>query len=328
MAFFNKFQFAPAQWLPLQDREMLDRVCMMDMRSNLDRQYEHPDFQVTVVYDVHNCFTTDLFHRIRLSDVRNEKLVIILPSPENAVFISLAEVMNKYQVSARNVHVFFLNEYANEKGDVAPWQSPYSRSGHFMRYFYQRLEAHLRMPMDQIHFWTRENVPIYSDLIAAEGGADVAYTALSWSGGIGAIDAETYPAETMEQFLAMGSRFVTPMPETLALDSLRGMFGCSGDIGNVPPCAVTVGPRDLAEAKLRIDVEYLLACGDSVAHQKTPLKLSLFGPVDPRNPGSMLRLFPGVCYVAEALTTVGAYRPDRDWLAQALETIAKEEEAE
>ena len=327
MAFFNKFEFAPAEWLPLQDREMLDRVCMMDIKENLDRQFENPDFKVNVVYDVHNYFTTDLFQRIRMSDVKDEKLVIILPSPENAVFISLAEVMNKYQVSARNVHVFFLYEYANEKGDVAPWQSPYSRSGHFMRYFYQRLEEHLRMPMEQIHFWTKENTEAYSDLIAAEGGADVAYTALSWSGGIGAIDAETYPAETMEEFLAMGSRYVTPMAETLAMDSLRGMFGCSGDIGNVPPCAVTVGPKDLAAAKLRIDVEYLLACGNSVAHQKTPVKLSLFGPIDPKNPGSMMRLFPGICYLADALTTVGGYKPDMDWLAVKLDEIRKQEEA-
>ena len=75
--------------------------------------------------------------------------------------------------------MFFLYEYANEKGEVAPWQSPFSRSGHFMRYFYQRLEEHLRMPMEQIHFFTAENAATYSDELAALGGADVAYTALS-----------------------------------------------------------------------------------------------------------------------------------------------------
>lgn len=325
MAFVNKFEFAPAEWLPLQDREMLDRVCAMDIAAHQGNGYEHPDFEVKVVYDVHNYFVTDLFHRIRMSDVKNEKLVIILPSPENAVFLSLAEVLNKYRVSARNLHVFFLNEYANEKGDVAPWQSPYSRSGHFMRFFYEKLDAALRMPLEQIHFWTRENTQNYSNLIAAEGGADVAYTTLSWGGGIGAIDPETYPAETMEEFLAMGAKWVTPMPETLAQDSLRGMFGCSGDIGNVPPCAVTVGPKDLAAAKERVGVEYLTSCGGVVAHQKTALKLSLFGPVSPQNPGSMLRLFPGTWYVAEAVATAGAYRTDNDWLEEKLAQIRRKE---
>lgn len=208
---------------------------------------------------------------------------------------------------------------------MAPWQSPYSRSGHFMRYFYQRLEEHLRMPMEQIHFWTKDNTAHYSDMIAAEGGADVAYTSLSWAGGIGAIDGESYPAETMEEFLSMGSRWVTPMLEMQAQDSLRGMFGCSGDIGNVPPCCVTVGPKDLAAAKERVDVEYLTACGGNPALQKYPLKLALLGPVDPKNPGSMLRLFPGVCWVSPDVASGGGYQEDVDWLQETLDAIREKE---
>ena len=327
MAFVNKFQFAPAEWLPLQDREMLDRVGLESVENHQGYVYEHPQFNVQVVWDVHNYFATDLFHRIRMSDISNEKLVLILPSPENAVFISCVEALNKFRVSCRNVHIFFLYEYANEKGEVAPWQSPYSRSGHFMRYFYNRLDAELRMPMEQIHFWTKENTNTYSDLIAAEGGADVAYTALSWSGGIGAIDYESFPAQTMEEFLAMGSRYVTPMMELLAHDSLRGMFGCSGDIGNVPPCAVTVGPRDLAAARERIDVEYLSACGGNPSLQKYPLKLALLGPICPQNPGSMMRLFPGTCYASVDVASAGGYQEDVDWLQEKLDEIKKQEEA-
>ena len=326
MAFVNKFQFAPAEWLPLQDREMLDRVGLESVENHQGYVYEHPQFNVQVVWDVHNYFATDLFHRIRMSDISDEKLVLILPSPENAVFISCVEALNKFRVSCRNVHIFFLYEYANEKGEVAPWQSPYSRSGHFMRYFYNRLDAELRMPMEQIHFWTKENTNTYSDLIAVEGGADVAYTALSWSGGIGAIDYETFPAQTMEEFLAMGSRHVTPMMELQAHDSLRGMFGCSGDIGNVPPCAVTVGPRDLAAARERIDVEYLSACGGNPSLQKYPLKLALLGPICPQNPGSMMRLFPGTCYASVDVASAGGYQEDVDWLQEKLDEIQRQEE--
>ena len=325
MSFINKFEFAPAEWLPFQDSEMLNRVGMSDVRTCVGKQFENPDFELKVVYDVHNYFAVDLFQRIRLSDEQNKKLVLILPSPENSVFISVAENLNKYQISCRNVHIFFLYEYANENGDVAPWNSPYSRTGHFMRYFYFRLEEHLRMPLEQIHFWTKENTADYSDLLAAEGGADVAYTSLSWSGGIGAIDTESFQAETMEDFLQMGSRYVQPMMEMLAHDSLRGMFGCSGDIGNVPPYAVTVGPKDLASAKLRIDLEYLLSAGGDGAMQKYPLKLALLGPVVPENPGSMMRLFPGICYVAETVAAPGGYAQDEDWLMEALDEISRQE---
>lgn len=326
MAFIYDFTYAPAPWLPIRDQEAVDQAILTDLHRAQQLEFENPDFSVCVVWDVHNIFVTDLFQRIRLSDLNDSKLVLILPSPENAVFISLAEVLNKYAVSCRNVHIFFLYEYANEKGEVAPWNSPYSRSGHFMRYFYDRLEPQLRMPMEQIHFWTAENAQSYSQLIAAEGGADVAYTTMSWSGGIGAIDAQTYPAQSMEQLMEMGSRYVTPMPETIAMDSLRGMFGFSGDLGNVPPCAVTVGPKDLASAKTCMHMQYLSACGGTPALQKTALKLSLFGPLCPENTGSLMRLLPGICYLSEEVAAQGVYREDAPWLEQTIEQIRKQEE--
>ena len=325
MAFVNTYKFAPAEWLPIQDQAVLDQVVNEDINAHQGKNFENPDFELKVVFDVHNYFAIDLFQRIRMSDIKDEKLVVILPSPENAVFISVVESLNKYQVSARNVHVFFLYEYANEKGQVAPWVSPFSRSGHFMKYFYNRLEEHLRMPMEQIHFFTAENVNTYSDELAALGGADVAYTALTWGGGIGAIDPESFPAETMEEFQGMGSRLVTPMAETIAHDSLRGMFGCSGDIANVPPCAATVGPKDLMAAKEWIDVEYLVGCGGNPAHQKFPLQLALFGPIDPKNPGSLMRLHAGTCYVAPTVAAPAQTEPDYDILEKLAEIRKKEE---
>lgn len=323
--FINTFKFAPAEWLPFQDREVLDSVVNEDMRARQGKNFENPDFELKVVYDVHNYFAIDLMQRIRMSDINDEKLVIILPSPENAVFLSATEAMNKLQISARNVHVFFLYEYANEKGEVAPWQSPFSRSGHFMRYFYYELEEHLRMPMENIHFFTNDNIDTYSDELAALGGADVAYTALSWSSGIGAIDPESFPAKTTEEFMAMGSRLVTPMAEMIAHDSLRGMFGCAGDIANVPPRAVTVGPKDLMAAKEWVDVEYLTACG-GLSHQKFPLRLALFGPICPENPGSIMRLHKGTCYVSEQVAAAPHTLPDYD-IIEKLEEIAKKEQA-
>ena len=325
MAFNNTFKFAPAEWLPFQDIEVLDAVVNKDIREHQGKNFENPDFELKVVFDVHNYFAIDLFQKIRMSAIKNEKLVVILPSPENAVFISVVENLNKYKVSAKNVHVFFLYEYANEKGEVAPWQSPYSRSGHFMRYFYNRLDAELRMPIENIHFWTEDNINTYSDEIAALGGADVAYTALSWSSGIGAIDPESFPAKSLDEFLSMGSRLVTPMAEMIAHDSLRGMFGCSGDIANVPPKAVTVGPKDLMASKEWNDMEYLVGCGGNPAHQKFPLQLAMFGPICPENPGSIMRLHNGTCYVCPEVATPENTLPDYDIIERLAEIRKKEE---
>ena len=324
MAYELNFKFAPAEWLAFRDEEVLLNVMKEDFYAKQGKNFENPNFELKVVSDVHNYFAIDLMQRIRISDIKDEKLVVILPTPENPVFINVAEMINKYKISCRNVHVFFLYEYANEKGEVAPWQSPYSRTGQFMKYFYNRIEASLRMPIENIHFLTDENVATYSEELSALGGADVAYTALSWSGGIGAIDFESFPANDINEFLSMGSRLVTPMPEMIAHDSLRGMFGCAGDIANVPPMAVTVGPKDLMSAKEWIDVEYLVGCG-GVSHQKFPLRLAMFGPISEKNPGSIMRLNKGICYVSEEVAVPPTTLPNYDILEKIAQIKAKEE---
>ena len=117
------------------------------------------------------------------------------------------------------------------------------------------------------------------------------------------------------------------MPEMIAHDSLRGMFGCSGDIANVPPCAATVGPKDLMASKEWIDVEYLIGCGGINIHQAHPLRLALFGPICPENPGSIMRLHKGTCYVCPENAQDLKLGDDHETLIDDLAAIAKKEQA-
>ena len=103
MAYTRSFRFAPARWLPFRDEEVLDRVVNESIVARQGRNFENPEFELKVVADVHNYFAVELMQRIRMSDLKNEKLVLILPSPENAVFISLTEALNKFKISCRNV---------------------------------------------------------------------------------------------------------------------------------------------------------------------------------------------------------------------------------
>jgi hypothetical protein len=117
------------------------------------------------------------------------------------------------------------------------------------------------------------------------------------------------------------------MAEMIAHDSLRGMFGCAGDIGNVPPCAVTVGPRDLMAAKEWIDVEYMVGCGGAPAPEKFSIRLALVGPICPENPGSIMRLHKGTCYISTAVAAAPVSLPDWSDLPATLEAIRNKEEA-
>ena len=59
--------------------------------------------------------------------------------------------------------------------------------------------------------------------------------------------------------------------------------------GGRPPKAVTVGPRDVAAAKLRSSWNGF-GCGESL-WQRFIVRLALHGPVTPRVPASILQLF-------------------------------------
>lgn len=324
VAFVSKFNPKPAPWMPIQDQDLTDRIVLCNLHDYAGKNFECPEFELKVVPDVTNFFAADLYNRIWDSDRLDKQLVVILPSPENLVYASVTEALNKYRVSCRNVHVFFLYEYANEKGEVIPLDHPYSRCGQFMKWFYDRLDEDLRMPMEQIHFF-QDGGKEYTQQLKALGEADVAYTHMTFADGIGAIDAHSCPAKTWEELLQIESGCVTLSLETIAQDSMRGMFGCAGNVWQVPPCAVTVGPRDLVAAKERVDVEFLSACGGNPSPQRTAIKLALLGPVQPENPGALIRTLPGVCYVANSVNNIPNYAGDADWLAEKLEEIRKKE---
>lgn len=324
MAFTSTWVDRPGPWFKFRDCEVLDEVMLKDFHEAEGMKFENPGYSVKCVWDARNYYAVDLFQRIRMSALNNEKINIVFASPENHVFMSVVECLNKYKVSCKNVEVFFFDEFANEEGKVAPYESAFSKSGQWMKYFFGRLDPELRMPMEQIHFWTKENTDTYSDLLASYGGADVIYTNGTWSG-LRFIDAETFPAGSMDEFLKMGSRHITLTEDQTCLESLRGMFGASGDLAAVPTCAVTLGPKDIMASKLHLDFEFLSSCDGTKNLQKPALQLAIFGPVCPENPGSMLRLCPGKTYISSNMFAPTAYPVDADWLGEAIENIRKAE---
>ena len=68
----------------------------------------------------------------------------------------------------------------------------------------------------------------------------------------------------------------------------------------------------------------LTACGGG-SHQKYPLRLAMFGPVSEKNPGSIMRLHKGICYLSDDVAKPATTPPDYDILERIAEIKAKEE---
>jgi len=307
----KEFVFEPASWLPSRDVEMLERVRGIK-REEMEYTNEN-GFSVKVVLDPTLVLAQDIFHRIYLSDVMDRHLTMIFPNQWPGVYSAVAETINRYNVSCRNVDAFAMDEWADGEGNVAPLTYGAGLGYSFRNHFYGNIREDLRPSEDHWHVFTDENkgTDVYSRMIeeCSDGGADVVYSATGWPGHTAFIDpgAKEFQADSLEEFCKLGSRLTTETPLTICENSLFAAMGASGDVWAVPPRAVTIGPRDIINARERFEIHtFCNPGGDS--WQRMISRIELYGPISMECPASIMRLGKGVCYVSEAIA-----RPFGSW---------------
>lgn len=308
----KEFNFTPAEWLPnAKNTEMLDYVRSIKRE---DMEYTNENgFSVRVVIDPTMILVQDVFHRIYLSDVNDTPLTMIFPNQWPGAYSAIAEMINKYNVSCRNVHAFAMDEWADADGNVAPLTYGAGLGYSFRTHFYGNIREDLRPDVSHWHVHTNENkgTNVYSSMIeeCGNGGADVIYSATGWPGHIAFIDpgCPEFAADSLEAFCQLGSRLVTQNPMTICENSLFGPMGASGDVWAVPPRAATIGPRDVFNARERFEMHNIVNPGGD-SWQRMISRVELYGPISMECPASICRLGKGTCYVSEVIA-----RPFDSW---------------
>ena len=297
-----EFKFKPAEWLPSRDVEMLERVRNINRK---DMEYTNQNgYSVKVVMDPTLLLVIDVFKRICDSDKNDTRLTMIFPNQWPAAYSSIAEMINTYNVSCRNVHAFAMDEWADEDGNVAPLTYGAGLGYSFVNHFYMKIRGDLRPDISHWHTFNNDNINDYSKIIedVGGGGADVVYSATGWPGHTAFIDpmVPEFKAATMEEFLKLGSRLASQHPLTVVENSLFGPLGASGDVWAVPCKSATIGPRDIANARYRFEM-HSFAYPSGVSWQRMISRIELYGPISMECPASIMRMFPGTCYVSEAI---------------------------
>jgi len=297
-----EFKFEPAQWLPSRDVEMLERVRNVKRE---DMEYTNENgYTVKIVPDPTLLFVMDVFKRIWDSDACDKPLTMIFPNQWPAVYMSIAEMINTYNVDCRNVHAFAMDEWADENGNVAPLTYGAGLGYSFVNHFYMKIREDLRPDISHWHTFNNDNVYDFSKIIedVGGGGADVVYTATGWPGHTAFIDpmVPEFHADTMEEFLTLGSRFASQHPLTVCENSLFPPLGASGDVWAVPCKSATIGPRDIANARYRFEM-HSIAFPGGASWQRMISRIELYGPISMECPATIMRLFPGTCYVSEII---------------------------
>lgn len=303
------FRFSPSQLVPFRDVAAIER-CRNITRAEIER-HPNPDFRIRVVAgdEIEFIWITDIFRRIKDSDDFDRPVVLILPNPCPSLYRKVAHLVNSLSVSCRNLHVFAMDEYANEEGRIAPdeWRFGFVHS--MLQSLYAPIREDLRPPRNQIHGPTNENIGAYGKMISDLGEADCCYSGPGWTGHVAFVepDAPEFDAPLAE-WRSFGPRVCTLSPFTLAQNSLHGSFGMSGDLSAVPPKAATIGPAQVIRAKNRIEMAGITVHGTSTAWQRLIARLCYHGPVTPRLPSSIHQELRTDCYISE--TIAQDIRPD------------------
>ena len=296
------FAFQPADFVPFKDRALCERLRKLSGKDL--EKHPNPDFHIKVMMNPHPVLIATLFARIREAAQNGRKLTMILGNPEPETYIPLAQLINYFQVDCRNVHIFAVDEWADDQGNIAPETYKAGFAHSMLKYLVYQIEEKLRMPLENVHYPTNKNISVYSKMITecGEGGADICSSSPGWTGHMAFIDpVDDFIRPTMEEYLQQEARVVTLHPLTIAQNSLHGVFGQSGYVADVPPKAATIGPVDVRNARERIEVHALLTNNTFSSWQRMTSRLVLHGPVTPLVPSSMLQLMKTQVYVSEEI---------------------------
>jgi 6-phosphogluconolactonase/glucosamine-6-phosphate isomerase/deaminase len=298
----NEFVFEPAEFVPFKDREALAKA--RSVHGKELEKYSNDKMTIRVMKNPHPVIIGDIFTRMKMSDDLDKKQVLILGNPEPETYIPVAELVNYHKVNCRNVHIFAMDEWADQDGNIAPETYPAGFAHSMLKYLVHQIDEKLRMPMSNVHYPTNENLEDYSKMITevGEGGADVCYSSPGWAGHIAFVDpSPEFLTDDIDAYLKQGARIVTLHPLTICQNSLHGVFGQSGDIANVPPKAATIGPADVVRSRERIELHSLQTMGTFVSWQRMTSRLILLGPVTPYVPSSIFQILETQIYVSEEI---------------------------
>lgn len=298
----TSFDFKPGDYVPFKDRALCEKLRKISGKDL--EKHPNPDFKIKVMQNPHPVLIATLFARIKDASENGRKITLILGNPEPETYIPLAQLINYFNVDCSKVHIFAMDEWADDQGNIAPETYKAGFAHSMLKYLVYQIDPKLRMPLENVHYPTNKNIDSYSDMITecGEGGADICSSSPGWTGHMAFIDpVPEFITDNMDEYLQQKAKIVKLHPLTVAQNSLHGVFGQSGYVADVPPCAATIGPIDVKNARERIEVHALLTNNTFSSWQRMTSRLVLHGPVTPLVPSSMLQLMKTQVYVSEEI---------------------------
>ncbi len=230
----------------------------------------------------------------------------IIPCGPACWYRPFAGIVNREQISLRNLTVFHMDECLDWQGRELPRMHPYSFRGFMEREFYGPIDPDLLTPEENRWWPNTSNFQQIADEIAS-APIDITYGGWGQDGHIAYNQARRHPFSALS---LDDLRNCTVRVQDNNLDTIIALaqrtFGCAYQF--VPPMSVTLGLKEcLSAKKVRL-------FSDTGAWKQTALRVALFSEPTPEYPITLLQEHPDALVTAtqETATHPASIHPEWD----------------
>jgi glucosamine-6-phosphate deaminase len=243
---------------------------------------------------------TQHFASTMVAEVREAKgraqpyAVFIVPVGPIGQFELFAQYCNEMHLSLAGLVLVNMDEYLAPDGDYIKMSDALSFRAHMERALWSRLDPALAPPPEHRHFPDPGDPAATNRLIGRCGGVDVAFGGVGITGHL-AFNDPPEPGETIDNdaFASLPTRVVTLNRETRTINAVTAT---RGNIDRIPKQAVTVGMKEILEArKIRLYLNRTWQCAI--------VRKLLHGPITAAVPASLVRRHPDVAVTMTAEVT-------------------------
>jgi glucosamine-6-phosphate deaminase len=247
----------------------------------------------------------ELVDEIKAHNDKGEVTRAIIPCGPSCWYKPFTDLVNKEEVSLRNLIVFHMDECLDWQGRELPRQHPYNFRGEMESVFYGPVAPELAVPEENRNWLNANNIEEVSQKIWS-APIDITYGGWGQDGHIAYNQARRHPFSRVSIDDVRGS---TIRVQDNNIDTIVALaqrtFGTAYQF--VPPMSVTLGVKEcLSAKKVRV-------FSDTGAWKQTALRVALFGPLTAEYPLTLLQEHPDALITATIATATHPISLHPEW---------------
>ena len=194
--------------------------------------------------EVYYEYAVQMIDEIRQNNAQGKKTVMILPCGPIDQYPIFARLVNRYQISLKNVWFINMDEYLDDNKEWVSIDHPLSFRGFMKRTVYDKINPELVMPEVQRIFPDPKNPGHIPEVIGQLGGVDICFGGIGINGHVAFNEADA--SLSNEELLAQQTRVLKITPETRTANAI-GDF--NGALEDMPHYCITIGINDISHAR-------------------------------------------------------------------------------